>query len=327
MHLQIAVPDRHVSAEVLNPVLEATTRLNERMMRAGEIPGFTTMLRRGVRWRKEPPGAERFDHGKIVSVRGWGDCDDLGPIRAAELRASGEDVGARSFVYKSGPHKWHAVVLRSDGRVEDPSRAAGMGKSEVGAAAPVIAPMFRPNGRAHVATYGNRRRGYHARVDLPARGSDHALVGTAIGRTPSEALCDAIYGVCVVGDEIAEPAPFVKLLALDAILRGHHPESVKQEMLARGLITRANTVHGESVGDFFGDVVKVAAPIAGGALGGPLGAAAGGMFGNLVTSALSQQQAATPGGAASMPAAPGNGGGGRSTSVYNPNPSTIFVRF
>lgn len=126
MRLKIAVPERHVSAPVLDAGLEAVTRLNQQMLLQGEIPSFERGLRYGVRWRPEPPGDEHFDSGEKVMQRRAGDCDDLAPWHAASLRTSGEDPGARAVVKRSGPKRWHAVVLRSDGTIDDPSRRAGM---------------------------------------------------------------------------------------------------------------------------------------------------------------------------------------------------------
>lgn len=126
MRLKIAIPERHVTAPVLDAALEATTRLNQQMLLQGEIPSFERGLRYGVRWRPEPPGDEHFDSGEKVLQRRAGDCDDLAPWHAASLRASGEDPGARAVVKRSGPKRWHAVVQRSDGTIDDPSKRAGM---------------------------------------------------------------------------------------------------------------------------------------------------------------------------------------------------------
>jgi hypothetical protein len=72
----------------------------------------------------------RYPHDVITS--GWGDCQDLSAYRAAELRVSGEDPMARVRVYPTGMGpdgsitKFHAVVERGNGAVEDPSVILGM---------------------------------------------------------------------------------------------------------------------------------------------------------------------------------------------------------
>ncbi len=194
MQIRLAVPDRMVGAHLIEPALETVTRTNERLISSGFAPPLTTLVRRRrVRWMPEPAGQpESFDSADAVAARGWGDCDDLAPYWAAELRASGKDPGARAVIRRSGPHRWHAVVRRSDGRIQDPSRAAGMGHggSIAGAA---IAPYLRFDGPA--MDWGNE-----AVCHLPA-GRGYALAHRAWDRDPRVAMAQAaldaaISGVC-----------------------------------------------------------------------------------------------------------------------------------
>jgi hypothetical protein len=103
----------------------------------GAGPNFPRLYAGRIRYEREPrgiggrlgvdvSGEERFDSVPIVAARGWGDCDDLAPWRAAELRVSGEDPHARCAVVHVGRNKWHIVVRRGDGSYEDPSAALGM---------------------------------------------------------------------------------------------------------------------------------------------------------------------------------------------------------
>jgi len=105
MRIQLAIPEKHVTAPVLNGALEAVTRLNESLLKAGDTPTDLELIKAGAIWKPEPPGDEHFDHGKEIASRGWGDCDDWAPLRAARLRATGEDPGARAVVRKSGPQR------------------------------------------------------------------------------------------------------------------------------------------------------------------------------------------------------------------------------
>lgn len=125
MRLNIAVPENQVKKPMLDAALEAVTRLDTDLLKAGNVPDFRHVVHR-LRWKPEPKGAECFDHAEKVIVRGWGDCDDLAPYYAASLRACGEDPRARAEVIRTGPKRWHAIVRRGDGRIEDPSLAAGM---------------------------------------------------------------------------------------------------------------------------------------------------------------------------------------------------------
>lgn len=123
MNAVIHVPSRPAAFAA---ALEGLTRLNETLLsdaalRGGSLP---PLYESGVRYRREPQ--EVWRHVEDVYSEGWGDCEDLAAWRAAELRVSGEDPEASVMTYKSAPHTYHAVVLRGDDSIEDPSRALGM---------------------------------------------------------------------------------------------------------------------------------------------------------------------------------------------------------
>jgi len=165
MRIRLAIPDRFVSAPVLDAALEATTQAATSQMTAGEAPTFSDLLRSGVRWRPEQfRDGEHFDLPEVIGERGWGDCDDLSCALAAELRASGADPGATARVVRSGPERWHAIVQLSDGTVVDPSRMAGM-KSSSGVHAAIARPMAAVGESAvAIAPYQGQ---WWARTDLP----------------------------------------------------------------------------------------------------------------------------------------------------------------
>lgn len=220
MRLAIAVPEAHVKPDVLNAGLEATTRLNEEMIQSREVPLFRDAVNK-VRWKPEPPGDECFDHAKVVLGRGWGDCDDLAPWHAASLRSTGEDEGAQAIVKKSGPKRWHAVVLRSDGSIDDPSREAGMGQTNgvMGAKLPpmlagiagessvsgtyLMRPQlaFRP-----VRERNGQIEAWQARADLPwhwAPGrspADVAMVTLHASPVSSQSIVGACNGLLRLGE-------------------------------------------------------------------------------------------------------------------------------
>lgn len=151
MRLKIAVPEAHVSKPVLDAALESVTALNEQLLADGVVPTFDRALANGlVHWKPEPPGDEHFDSADRVIGRRWGDCDDIAPYKAATLRHTGEDPDARAEVYKSGPNRWHAVVRRGDGRINDPSLQAGMRAGVpagvFGVAGAVLPLMYPPAG-------------------------------------------------------------------------------------------------------------------------------------------------------------------------------------
>lgn len=217
MRINVAVPEAHISRPVLDAALEATTRLNESMIKEGSVPTFRKAVER-VNWRPEPPGDEHFDHAGVVLGRGWGDCDDLAPWHAASLRVTGEDRGAHAIVKRSGPKRWHAIVRRSNGSIDDPSREAGMGRANgvMGAGLPL---MSSP--RSEVGTYNTRRpqlalrpvrdragqvEAWQARADLPwhwlpgSSPTDIAMASLHASPTSSQAIVGACGGLVDLGE-------------------------------------------------------------------------------------------------------------------------------
>jgi hypothetical protein len=222
MRINVAVPDARVSADVLDSALEAVTRLDESMIEHG-TPTFHSALKAGrVKWRPEPPGQEHFDHAGVVLQRGHGDCDDLAPWHAASLRATGRDPEAEAFVRQSGPNRWHAIVRRGDGTIEDPSAEAGMYQYQAqarngihGAALPLILSG------AHVGTYvarpqlmirplknpGGGLEAWQARADLPwhtlpsRSPGDVALVSLHRSPVASQSIVGCCRGAVRLGEE------------------------------------------------------------------------------------------------------------------------------
>jgi hypothetical protein len=109
------------SKAVYDAALEGLVRIDERIIEGGGVP---RLYDSGARYRRERQDVWR--HAGDVAVEGYGDCEDLAAYRAAELRVSGEDPGAYAYTYETGPRRYHAVVGRSDGSMEDPSLALGM---------------------------------------------------------------------------------------------------------------------------------------------------------------------------------------------------------
>ena len=236
MDVRIAIPDRHVSEGVLNAGLEAVTRVDEALIKEGSAPTFSDAIRQGVRWQPEPPGQESFDHAMKVAARGWGDCDDLAPHRAASLRVSGQDPNAKAVVYKSGPGRWHAIVQRGDGRLEDPSRTAGMsvreGSRAAGIAPAVVGAMGKVVVGGAVRPFVAVRRddtGYLARVDVPIDDSA-CLSCVQAGRSPSHALAGCMAGACMVGgaSEMVDEDTLDKMWAMQGLMKGAPLKEVAQ---------------------------------------------------------------------------------------------------
>lgn len=137
-------------------ILQATTVVNLTLLKinraanrksGGRVPLIPSLYRSGVRYQEEPQNweLEHFDTIPVVYGRKWGDCDDLAPIRVAELVFSGEDPRANVMVkwkgLPNGKRLYHVVVRRSNVRTadnfqffkdergfyEDPCKVLGMG--------------------------------------------------------------------------------------------------------------------------------------------------------------------------------------------------------
>ena len=296
MRLNIAIPEAHVSAPVLNGALEAVTRLNESLIKAGASPTSYELLEQGARWQPEPPGEEHFDHGAEIASRGWGDCDDWGPLHAATLRVLGIDPGAKSVVRKTGPTRWHATTMRSDGTEDDPSLKAGMpGPRKVegcrGATLPIMFPRRTLHGvnrqvtgvnGADVGSYlgipqlalrpipdrYGQVEAWQARADLPwhwAPGSSPADVAMAsLHQSPvsAQSVVGAVRGAFRVG--LANGADPEQLKRLSAIADAC--EGCPWEELAEMYGPQHATAAGAVVGSFFGKALRKVGKLAKGAV-------------------------------------------------------------
>lgn len=237
MRVQLAIPDEHVTPDVLEPLLEAGTRLDQRLMAAGQAPTFTQALQQGVRWQPEPPGMENFDHAGAVAGRGHGDCDDLGPMRAAELRLTGEDPHATVGVIRTGPHMFHAYVNRSDGTYEDPSEEAGM----VVPAGGIRPAAVRVLSRRPIAAVSIRPQkslgGWQARAELPWVGSAYKLSCNAFETDPRDAMSTAVMGCCLLGETagLSSRDDVARLLALESAMRAAHPDELREAFEQQGI--------------------------------------------------------------------------------------------
>lgn len=159
MRIRLTVPGEP-NAETLGIALDAATLLAQHDIRSGRIPPIEDAIQQGIEWQPEPPGDESFDKPSTVLERGWGDCDDLAPWLAAEMRETGFDGGASAIAIPSGRNTWHAIVRGSDGDIYDPSKWAGMPHDVVGACAACSQPLNV--GKPAIAM---GRRG--VRVDMP----------------------------------------------------------------------------------------------------------------------------------------------------------------
>lgn len=328
MRLQIAIPEKHVSKPVLDAALEAVTRLNEQMIKAGDSPTSLQLLEQGAIWKPEPPGQEHFDHGARIAARGDGDCDDWAPLHAATLRVTGRDPNAVAEVRKTGPKRWHATVYRTSGAEDDPSLKAGMpgpgNPGVIGAWVPSMRGGVHGVGGAYINTPqlalrplsqdGENIDSWQARADLPwtwrppansKNPGDLAMVTLHRSPVSSTAICGAARGAFKLGlANGADPEQLKRLSALCELCEGAPWEDVAERYGAEHA-----TAAGQIVGSFFGKAFKklgrVAKGVAKGALkiaapalslvpGGGLASAALSMASPLLKKSVAKQQHAPP---------------------------------
>jgi hypothetical protein len=232
MDIRLAIPDGILDASTIDAALEATTRANEALGHRGMLPDIGAALGNGLKWRPEPWIGERFDLAPTAAARGWGDCDDLAPWLAAQLRVSGED--ARAFARPSGRNRWHVQVERGDGQILDPSAWAGMPTKNNKIAG-------RPFGRGQRSVCGSgesaivalpwRDKRWYTRADFPISDRIH-VTGLSRNRDLHQALAHSLGTYAAVAE-------------------GCHG------------------IGDAYVGDLLGDIVSVGLPLAGAAFGIP----------------------------------------------------------
>lgn len=327
MRINVAIPEKNVKKPVLDAALEAVTRLNEDMIRNGQSPTADQLIAQGAKWKPEPPGQEHFDHGAIIGRRGHGDCDDWAPLKAAQLRVTGEDPEAFAEVVKSGPKRWHAIVRRGDGSRDDPSLDAGMPGpgSQHGVRGAWLPAMFPRRAAVHgvdgayqnmpqlaMRPISNREgqiEAWQARADLPwhwkpgASPTDIAMV--ALHRSPvsDQAVAGAARGAFRLGvaSGDAHPEHLKRLSALADACNG-----ATWEELAEMYGPQHATAAGQVVGGFFGKAFrglkklakKAVMPLARGALsfvpGGALASTALSMASPLLKKNVARAKHAPP---------------------------------
>jgi hypothetical protein len=272
MRIRLAVPDELDDQDrkaALDAALESVTRTVTGLVRSGKAPPAARMIKdKRVRWQPEPPGDEHFDLPQTIIGRGHGDCDDLAPWHAGSLRASGIDPKARAFVKKSGPRRWHALVRRGDGTIEDPSLHAGMGHGVsgpgqvLGSAGSIGRPMSA-DGRMCLAISPSRDpRHPHiwfARCDVPDKLEPWDWSSVTASANPAKAVLRAANTARSVVGSSMDPDDEARLLAVGDLLRGADPTEVADalhEIMGEGFDLDGcmeDAVH--SVG-FFGDLWK-----------------------------------------------------------------------
>jgi hypothetical protein len=107
----------------LNVLVRSLCALDVLYLRAH--PQTPLLKESGVVYKTQPHGCERFRTVPEVIAAGSGDCDQLAPWRAAELRVR-HGVKALPEVRRMAVGLWHVYVRLPNGAVEDISAHLGM---------------------------------------------------------------------------------------------------------------------------------------------------------------------------------------------------------
>lgn len=114
-------------ADIYAAALEGLVRVNDLILHKN--PNLPPLYAAGVKFKAIPHNYWR--RADTIAGEGWGDCEGLSSWRTAELRQGRGTDGvvdelARVGCYHTGPNKYHAIVIRGDDTIEDPSVLLGM---------------------------------------------------------------------------------------------------------------------------------------------------------------------------------------------------------
>ena len=123
LRIELHVPS---SPEAIEAVAEGLVGLNCWLLQQAHAQGMDipNLYDSEIRYRREAPGEEWWESiTDVMGVHGigYGDCEDLAALRAAELRYYEGEL-ARVRIGRTSRGSYHAIVQRADGTLEDPSR-------------------------------------------------------------------------------------------------------------------------------------------------------------------------------------------------------------
>lgn len=121
MRIEFSLPT--VDVKHLNALVRTLCALD--VLYLQQHPETPLLKESGVVYKTQPAGCERFLTVPAVLAAGSGDCDQLAPWRAAELRVR-QGIKALPEVRRMSDRLWHVYVRMPNGSVEDISAHLGM---------------------------------------------------------------------------------------------------------------------------------------------------------------------------------------------------------
>lgn len=105
------------SRKALEAATTGLVALNRYVLRRSPLP---PIYESGVVYKPETRRPEEWRTADVIYASGYGDCEDLASWRVAELQLAGEP--AKVKVVRTGVRRFHAIVQRVNGAIEDPSK-------------------------------------------------------------------------------------------------------------------------------------------------------------------------------------------------------------
>lgn len=181
IHVEMAVG---ASPAAITAAMEGLVAQDVELMAEAELAGspYPPLYSGGVHYRREPRGRERWDAIDVVYKNGSGDCEDLCGIRTAELQRAGEP--AKAIVVPTRRGKFHVLVQRATGEIEDPSKVL----------LEMERTMKRNKPKICVKPVGDH---YIGAIDLPLNGKD-CVQALEIGFDPWSALQKVVHSISAI---------------------------------------------------------------------------------------------------------------------------------
>jgi hypothetical protein len=191
-------------ADVYAAALEGLVQVNGCVF--DRCPDLPPIYQSGARFKAIPHDTWR--RADTIAIEGWGDCEGLASWRTAELRRTGEDPNARVGCYHTGPNKYHAIVVRGNDDIEDPSVNLGMRPR-------ATMPLTREQMNAINGMWPRRMRTSVDVVDCVGSGSEWDLgIDTSFVENPDGSVAAQIKIPTGDGNAIVATTPPIKYAGL-----------------------------------------------------------------------------------------------------------------
>jgi hypothetical protein len=210
--------------------LEGLTRANVQVMGATSVP---SLYGSGVKWSLGDIAPLPLAH--TIAKRGRGACGPIAAWRAAELRRAGEAARVAVRPSSSGVSgRWHAVVVRGDGSIEDPSERLGMPRRSV------VGQAWRSREGRVILGWTRTGGRYRASLTIPTIQRGAVLGACAQGDTMASAALNTMNAATVllrspIVSAIVPPQARLAIAAASTLLRTKAGREVARSVARLGI--------------------------------------------------------------------------------------------